>query len=89
MDELLREIQAEKENISSTLKALKETMARKEKTIVELASIATFLHNAYSGIENIFKRIFKHKQIPLPLSESWHKDLLDVAADNQIISYDL
>jgi len=86
MDELLREVEAEKEHIQATLQALKEALERKEKTVVELAAIATFLQNAYNGIENILKRILKYEGISVPLSESWHKDLLDLSIDRQIIS---
>ena len=86
MDELLREVEAEKEHIQATLQALKEALERKEKTVVELAAIATFLQNAYNGIENILKRILKYEGISVPLSESWHKDLLDLSVDRQIIS---
>ena len=86
MDELLREVEAEKEHIQATLQALKEALGRKEKTVVELAAIATFLQNAYNGIENILKRILKYEGISVPLSESWHKDLLDLSVDHQIIS---
>lgn len=89
MDELLREVQAEKEHILATLQALKEALERKEKTVVELAAIATFLQNAYNGIENILKRILKYEGISVPLSESWHKDLLDLSVDRQIISSEL
>lgn len=89
MDELLREVQAEKEHILDTLQALKETLERKKKTIVELAAIATFLQNTYNGMENMLKRILKYKGTCLPLSESWHKDLLDLSLDNQIISPEL
>ena len=38
------------------------------------------------GIENILKRILKYEEIFVPLSESWHKDLLDLSVDRQIIS---
>lgn len=86
MDELLREIQAEKEHILITLQALKEASERKEKTDIELAAIATFLQNTYNGMENILKRMLKFKGISTPLSESWHKDLLDLSVDYQIIS---
>ncbi len=43
MDELLREIQVDKEYILAALQALRETLRRKEMTVVELAAIATFL----------------------------------------------
>ncbi len=59
MDELLREIAAEKEQISQTLTALEEALNRQKRTIVELAAIATFLHNFYNGIENFLKQYDK------------------------------
>ena len=89
MDELLREVEAEKEHIQATLQALKEALGRKEKTVVELAAIATFLQNAYNGIENILKRTLKYEGISIPRSESWHRDLLDLSVDHQIISSEL
>ncbi len=89
MDELLREVQAEKEYILDTFRALNEALQRKEKTVVELAAISTFLQNTYNGIENILKRLLKFKGISVPVSGSWHKDLLDLAVDNQIISLEL
>lgn len=49
MDELFREVEAEKEHILGTLQASKEALGREEKTVVELAAIATFLQNAYNG----------------------------------------
>ena len=89
MDDLLREVQAEKEYILDTLLALNEALQRKEKTAVELAAISTFLQNTYNGIENILKRVLKFKGISIPVSESWHKGLIDLSADNQIISLEL
>ena len=89
MNELLREVQAEKEHILDTLRALNEALKRKKKTIVELAAIATFLQNTYNGIENILKRVLKYKGISVPISESWHKDLLDLSVDNRAISLEL
>ena len=89
MDELLREVQAEKEYILDTFRALNEALQRKERTVVEFAAISTFLQNTYNGIENILKRLLKFKGISVPVSGSWHKDLLDLAVDNQIISLGL
>jgi uncharacterized coiled-coil protein SlyX len=89
MDELLEDIAAEKEYISQTLIALEEALARQEKTIVELAAVATFLHNFYNGVENLLKRVLKFKRVSIPDSASWHKDLLDLAVDQHIITLDL
>jgi hypothetical protein len=73
MDELLREIDAEKEQIYQTLEALEEALSRQARTIIELAAIATFLHNFYNGVENLLKRVLKFKKVPIPNSATWHK----------------
>lgn len=89
MDDLLQEISAEKERVESTLQALEKTLHRKRRTFVELAAIATCLHNAYSGMENILKRILKYIKVPQPDSTSSHKDLLALAIEQKIISQEL
>ena len=89
MDELLREIAAEKEYIDQTFIALEEALNRQERTIVELAAIATFLHNFYNGVENVLKRVLQYKKVPLLDSPSSHKDLLDLAVNQNIISLNL
>ena len=86
MDELTQEVQAEKEHILGTLRVLEKVLDREEKTIIELSAIATFLQDTYNGMENILKRILKSKGIPVPRTGSSHKDLLNTAFDNQIIS---
>ncbi len=88
-DDLIREILAEKEHITITLHALQKIIKHKRKSISDLAAIATFLHNIYSGMENLLKRILKYKKISLSVSESSHKDLLMLAVENQIISNEL
>jgi len=85
MDDLLKEIAAEKERIEATLQALEKTLQRKRRTFVELAAIATCLHNCYSGMENLLKRVLKYIQIPLPDSATSHKDLLELAVEQRII----
>ncbi|VVB86134.1 Uncharacterised protein [uncultured archaeon] len=89
MDDISRQILAEKENVEIALSNLKDTMARDEKTVIELAAIATFLHNIYNGIENILKQILKAKGIEIPKSATWHKDLLNLSASQGIISENL
>lgn len=86
MVNLTRQIAAEKENVERTLVNLKEVMARKEKSIIELAAIATFLHNIYNGIENILKQVLKAEGIKISRRETWHKELLELSVSNGIIS---
>ncbi len=86
MVEIRREIEVETEFIKETLSILKKTLARKRITQIELSAIATFIHNVYVGIENLLKRILIHKgKNPQP-SPTSHKELLDVAVDQHIIS---
>ncbi len=85
MVDLARKIAAEKENVEVALANLKEAMARKERSTVELAAIATFLHNIYNGIENILKQLLKAKDVEIPRSETSHKDLLDLSVSSGII----
>lgn len=89
MDELTEQILAEKENVDIALHNLGTAMARTEKTVIELAAIATFLHNIYNGIENIIKQILISKDIMVPKSDKWHKDLLNKSLSSGIISEEL
>jgi len=86
MDSLTKEILAEKENVEEALQNVKDAMSRKEKSVIELSAIATFLHNIYNGIENILKQVMKVIDIEIPKSTTWHKDLLNLSVSNGIIS---
>lgn len=66
MGSLPGKIIAEIENVDISLTHLKEAMARKEKTVIELAAMGTFLHNIYNGIENILKQILYEKKMSIP-----------------------
>ncbi len=89
MDELAEQILAEKENVDIALHNLRTAMARNEKTVVELAAIATFLHNIYNGIENILKQVLLSRDIEIPKSDKWHKELLNKSLSSGIISEEL
>ncbi len=89
MDSRPEQIRAEIENVEETIRNLDEAMSRKEKTVVELAAIAAFLHNFYNGVENILKQHLGLRNIRIPKSENWHKDLLNQAAANGIVTSNL
>ena len=83
--------EAEFENIDSVLREL-FSLAKGRKnhyTTAELASIATFVHNVYNGLENILKRVILFKKIEVKTSSTWHKDLLKTALDYEVIDVPL
>ncbi|MEW6607063.1 MAG: hypothetical protein AB1414_06360 [bacterium] len=86
MGNLSKEILAEKENVEIALSNLREAMDREEKSVVELAAIGAFLHNIYNGIENILKQILKARDVEIPKSDTWHKDLLNLSISLGVIS---
>ena len=86
MNNVSKQINAEKEHVEVALSNLKEAMTRKEKSVIELAAIGTFLHNIYNGIENILKQILKAKDAEIPKVNTWHKELLNLSVSLGIIS---
>lgn len=54
--------------------------------MVELAAVATFLHNVYNGMENVLKLILKAKGVSVPGSETWHKELLERSVSERVLS---
>ena len=86
MGKIPKQILAEKQNVEVALDNLKRAMARKNRSTIELAAIGTFLHNTYNGIENILKQALRLKNVQMPESDSWHKDLLSLSVSKGIIS---
>ena len=86
MVSLKEKIQAEIENIDRLFKEMPSHENLPYLSILELAGVATLLHNFYNGIENILKQILSHQKIILSHSESWHRDLLNSAVDKSIIT---
>jgi uncharacterized protein YutE (UPF0331/DUF86 family) len=86
MGKIPKQILAEKQNVEVALDNLKKAMARKNRSTIELAAIGTFLHNIYGGIENILKQALRLKNVEIPISDSWHKDLLNLSVSKGIIS---
>jgi hypothetical protein len=86
MVSLREKVDVELENVSTVLDELEKIKDKPGKTIVELAGIGTFLHNFYTGIENILKQVLHGEDIIVPFSGSWHRDLLILASEEKIIT---
>lgn len=82
-------ILAENENIEKILIELEKVKKKPSKELVILVGIGAFLQNIYTGMENILKQILLHQSLPIPESPTWHKDLLNFAFDNKIISKEI
>ena len=79
-------ILAEIENIEKVLIELEKVKNKPTKELVVLVGIGAFLQNIYTGMENILKQMLLHQNISIPESPTWHKDLLNLAFDNNLIS---
>ena len=86
MASLKAKIEAEYENIDRLILELPEKERLPFLEFLQLAGVATIIHNFYNGIENILKLILNEKNIPLPKGGSWHKDLLELAEEKGIIT---
>ncbi|MBC8174360.1 MAG: hypothetical protein H8E82_01725 [Candidatus Marinimicrobia bacterium] len=89
MVSLTQKINAEIENIETTLSKLYPVLKVKDKGFPELAALATILQNFYNGVENILKQILFSLDIQIDITGNWHKDLLEEAGSKQILSESL
>lgn len=86
MDNLSQKLNAELENINEIFKELPLFTALPNLSTLELAGVAALLHNFYNGIENILKQIFIAQKLDLPQGSAWHKELLERAVKEKIIT---
>ena len=86
MGDLSERIKAELENIDEVIEEIPAYSRLPHLSSLELAGVATLLHNFYNGVENILKKVLFSHRISIPEGGSWHRDLLERAAMDKIIS---
>jgi len=86
MAKVRERVEAEFENIERVVADLPESSLLSGLSSLELAGVATLIHNFYNGVENVLKQVIIASGNELPDSASWHQDLLAGATSNNIIS---
>lgn len=89
MASLKDKIDAEIENITKVLTELEKVKDRPNKELVVLVGIGAYLQNIYNGVENILKQSLLSKNVQIPDSPTWHRDLLNLAVENNLISIEI
>ncbi len=80
-----KRVEAEVEAIERTLSLLPNKPLSRLSPL-ELAGVATLIHNFYNGLENILKQVSQAKSFSLPIGTSWHQQLLNSSVERQLIS---
>jgi uncharacterized protein YutE (UPF0331/DUF86 family) len=86
MADIRERIQAEFENIERALSELPDADSLPSLSSLELAGVATLIHSFYNGVENVLKQLLISKDLAIPQSSSWHKDLLQTCVCEGLIS---
>lgn len=86
MAEVREQVEAEFENIERVVAQLPAESSLSGLSFLELAGVATLIHNFYNGVENILKQIVLAVGMEIPQNPSWHRDLINLASSNKIIS---
>lgn len=79
-------IEKEKQHLDETVLMLVRIRSKKRRSKVDDLACSTLLQNIYTGVENILRCILINKNIQLPKTGTWHKDMLSSAVENRIIS---
>lgn len=85
MADFKHRIEAEFENIQKALSRIPEAKHLPQLSTLEIAGVAALIHSFYNGIENILKQAILEKSKALPQGETWHRDLIELAATEGII----
>jgi uncharacterized protein YutE (UPF0331/DUF86 family) len=86
MADLAERVEAELENLDALFSKFPAGLEKERYSVLEIAGLATLLHNFYNGVENILKQAVRHLNLELPTGPAWHRDLLEKAAEKNILS---
>ncbi|MDP6525124.1 MAG: hypothetical protein QGH15_12970 [Kiritimatiellia bacterium] len=86
MASLREKVDSEFANIEKALASLPPTGQLPDLSVLELAGVAALLHSFYNGIENVLKQVLVSQGHELPQGDSWHRDLVNLAAEKSIVS---
>ncbi len=87
-DKIVKDIQIEFELMDLVVNEIEQLVSEignNEPTNVQKTALGAFATQIYNGIENLFKRVYKHSQIQLPKGENWHIELINSFSENSII----
>lgn len=86
MSELSDNIQTQLQNIDGLISELPSHTELNNLSVLELEGTGGILFAFYNGIENILKQILLFIKEDLPEDDSWHDQILNLAAEENIIS---
>jgi len=86
MAELVECVGAELENIDGVLARVPSADNLSTLSELELAGVAALVQSFYNGIENILKQVLRSRGVLLPSGQSWHKELIEMAAQAGVLS---
>jgi hypothetical protein len=86
MADVRERVAAGVENVERTLRAVPPPSRCTELSALELAGVAILLHNFYNGVESILKQVLQSWSVEMPTGDSWHRDLLALARDRDLIT---
>ncbi len=89
MASLREKLEAELEQIDQALHDLPSAQRLKRLSVLELAGTGSLLSSVYHGVENLLKQGLLSLEVALPGGAAWHRDLLQLACAEGMISHEL
>jgi hypothetical protein len=86
MANLSEKVEAELEQIEQALREVPSARGMHKLSVLELAGTAPLLSSFYHGVENILKQSLLATETALPGGAAWHRDLLQAACAQGIVS---